>query len=193
MSLSHSAGLPAVHQFNESSHAPILPHSAGIARPALHNPIVLLKQHNPPDRSVLTDGFPHHPARGAGMKREWNHLFRMAIPAGALGVAAFTVSSQSAIGFFPPLPPPQTKVEVVPPPPMIVEPPVLPPISPPPFVPPPPPPESPPPVPPPPPPPIENPIVVPEPATVTSGLLGLAVVAGWILRKGCKTGEPEGQ
>src|SRR5256885_1807187 len=42
--------------------------------------------------------------------------------------------------------------------------------------------------PPPPPPPVVTPQVVPEPATITSGVLGLAMVAGWALRRGRKAG-----
>ncbi|AWM36220.1 hypothetical protein GobsT_60010 [Gemmata obscuriglobus] len=100
--------------------------------------------------------------------------------------APFAVWVQPAHAFFPPVitsPPPVVVVPPTLPPPVIVDPPV----SPPPFVPPPPPPVVVPPVVPPvvvppvcPPPP---PCGVPEPATVVSGLIGLAAAAGYGLRR----------
>lgn len=98
----------------------------------------------------------------------------------------FALWAQPVQAFFPPIltsPPPVVVVPPVSPPPVIV----VPPVSPPPFVPPPPPPVIvvPPVVPPvvvpphcPPP-----PCGVPEPATVVSGLIGLAAVAGYGLRR----------
>jgi hypothetical protein len=138
--------------------------------------------------SVLTDGFLTDRRGGAAMRRDWNQLFRTIVPAGALGVAAFTLSSQQAAAFFPPVRTPVHGVTVVPPPPPIVVPPVIPPVPPPPFVPPPPPPESPPPVPPAVPPPVVVPVTTPEPGTLTTGLIGIAVAGGWVLRKRRKAG-----
>jgi hypothetical protein len=105
----------------------------------------------------------------------------------------FTVWVPSAQAFFPPVwpvSPPVTVVPPVSPPPVIV----VPPVSPPPFVPPPPPPVIlvPPVLPPPvvvvPPPP---PAATPEPATLATGLIGLAAAAGYGLKRryGKKDGE----
>lgn len=108
-----------------------------------------------------------------------------------LGTLPFAVWAPAAQAFFPPvfpIAPPVAAIPPVAPPPLIV----VPPVSPPPFVPPPPPP----PVivvPPVSPPPIVvpphcnyNPCGVPEPATVVSGLIGLAAAAGYRLRRGGK-------
>lgn len=136
----------------------------------------------------------HQPEPGEkNMKPEWNSLFRMIVPAGVLGTATFTMCSQSAEAFFPPIPPPPTNITVDPPPvvpPVVVPPVVVPPVPPPPFVPPPPPP---PPVvvPPPPPPPVVVPQVVPEPASMTSAALGLVAVAGWVARRRMSQSKPE--
>ena len=119
------------------------------------------------------------------MKLELNQMIRMAVPTGVLGTAAFTICTQTADGFFPPVPPTVTKVTTdAPPPPPPVVPPTIPPVPPPPFFPPPPPP-GPPTVPPPPPPPIPvGPVTIPEPATITSGIMGLLVAAGWVMKRG---------
>ena len=106
----------------------------------------------------------------------------------------FAVWSPSAAAFFPPVWPVSPPVVVVPP---TVSPPVVvPPVSPPPFVPPPPPPVIV--VPPVLPPPIVVPPVspppngVPEPATLVTGLIGLAAVAGYkFKRRGKKVDEPK--
>lgn len=107
-----------------------------------------------------------------------------------LTMAPFAVWSPSASAFFPPLWPVTPPVGAVPPmvpPPVIVVPPVVPP----PFVPPPPPVIVVPPVVPPPitVPPVSPPAGVPEPATVVSGLIGLAAVAGYRLRRHKKQDE----
>lgn len=114
---------------------------------------------------------------------------------------AVTICAGPAAAFFPPVPvdPPVQIVDrpPTPQPPVIVPPtvpPMVPPVSPPPFVPPPP--TSPPPLVPPvvPPPPVvhppvdcpptpQQPQVVPEPMTVVSAGIGLAVVAGWTRRR----------
>ena len=115
------------------------------------------------------------------------HLWKI-IPTAAVG-AAFTLSPQVAQAFFPPIPVGSDPVTVSPPPPppvipvtpTIPVPPVeVPPVPPPPFVPPPPlPTER----------PTENPCtcekpqVVPEPATIISGLIGLSVLGGAAWRK----------
>ena len=103
-----------------------------------------------------------------------------------LGTGAFALSAMPVQAFFPPVfpvSPPLTVVPPVSPPPLIV----VPPVSPPPFISPPPPPRI---VVPPVTPPVVVPPVsppppcgVPEPATVVSGLIGLAAVAGYRLRK----------
>jgi len=133
---------------------------------------------------------------------EWNSILRTAIPVGVLGVAAFTICTQNAEGFFPPIPPTVTKVTLPPtvtPP--IVVPPVVPPIVVPPVIPPvvppivPPPPVIPP-VPPPPfvppvvppcvcivPPVVVRPQVVPEPTTLISAAIGLAAAMGYNVRR----------
>ena len=110
------------------------------------------------------------------MTFERNSLLKSILPAGALGFAAFTLCTQPVNGFFPPVPTGKDKVVVtVPPvsPPPVVVPPVVPPVPPPPFVPPPVPP-----VPPPPPPVVVKPTVVPEPATIVTAGVGLALVVG---------------
>lgn len=96
----------------------------------------------------------------------------------------FAVWSPSASAFFPPVwgtSPPPSVVPVSPPPVVVV-----PPVAPPPFVPPPPPPVIV--VPPPPPPPVivvppPPPNGVPEPATMISGLIGLAAAAGYGIKR----------
>lgn len=102
---------------------------------------------------------------------------RSVLPVGLVGTAAFTICSQPAMAFFPPVSNGTNRVTVVPP---VVPPPiVVPPVVPPPFVPPP--------VIPPPPcscPPVVNPPnSVPEPATLVSAAIGLAVAAGAVRRK----------
>lgn len=103
----------------------------------------------------------------------------------SLTTLPFAMWSSNAQAFFPPVwnvPPPVAAVPPVAPPPLIV----VPPVAPPPFVPPPPPPliVVPPVVPPPiMVPPISPPCGVPEPATVVSGLIGLAAMAGYGLRR----------
>ncbi len=103
-----------------------------------------------------------------------------------LGTIPFAVWAPQAQAFFPPVfpvSPPLTVVPPVSPPPLIV----VPPVSPPPFISPPPPPRIV--VPPPSPPPVVVPPIgpppcgVPEPATVVSGLIGLAALAGYRLRR----------
>lgn len=118
------------------------------------------------------------------------------IPSAALGAAAVTLTSETAYGFFPPLPVGSNVVTVSPLPPVLVPPtipippPVIPPTPPPPFVP------------PSPPPPVvgpqdtpnpskcdcvcpANPQVVPEPTTIVSAAIGLSVLGGvtWRRRK----------
>lgn len=112
------------------------------------------------------------------MTIEWNNLLRSVIPTGVLGTAAFTLCSQPALAFFPPVPTGNERPTVVVPPvspPPILVPPVIPPVPPPPFVPPAPPPIV---VPPSPPGPVIRPAVVPEPATIISAGLGLAILVG---------------
>jgi hypothetical protein len=113
------------------------------------------------------------------------------LPSAALGAAAFTLTSETAHAFFPPLPVGSTTVTVSPPPPVFVPPtipippPVIPPVSPPPFNPPSPPPQT-----------VDpqgncdcdcptRPQATPEPATIVSSAIGLVVVAGaaWRRRK----------
>jgi hypothetical protein len=119
------------------------------------------------------------------MYAESGRILRCVLPYTACGVA-FTLTSQSAEAFFPPVPttPPRVIIVDVPPvPPVIVPPTVVPPVPPPPFV------EVPPVVPPTVVPPTvvppttcncpQNPNTVPEPASVTAGLIGLAAVAGY--------------
>ncbi|HET6572085.1 MAG TPA: PEP-CTERM sorting domain-containing protein [Fimbriiglobus sp.] len=119
------------------------------------------------------------------------------IPTTAVGVAAFTLTTQTASAFFPPItvpgssgpvtvsppPPPPVIIPVTPdvPVPPLTPPPVVPPVPPPPFVPPPPPPVD---IPDPPVPPTP-PQTVPEPATIVSGLIGLTALGGytWTRRK----------
>lgn len=114
------------------------------------------------------------------MASEWNVWLRSVIPASIVGTAAFTICSQPANGFFPPVTNGTNKVTVVPPvvPPPVVVPPVVPPVSPPPFVPP---------VVPPPPPcscPVVNPPnSVPEPATLALAGIGLAAAAVYRRKK----------
>lgn len=120
---------------------------------------------------------------------------RMLVPA-TLGAAAVTVWTESAYGFFPPLPTGSNTVTVSPPPPVFVPPtipippPIVPPVAPPPFTPP-----------ALPPvvvvpeevptcdctcrPPVTRPQVVPEPATIVSAAIGLSVLGGavWKRRK----------
>lgn len=128
-------------------------------------------------------------------------LLRM-IPSAAVGAAAFTLTTQTASAFFPPIsapgpggpvtvsppPPPPVLIPVspeVPLPPLTPPPPVIPPVPPPPFVPPPPP-VSPPPVDiPDEPPPPQN---VPEPATIVTGLIGLTVLGGYGWKRRKKNG-----
>ena len=96
----------------------------------------------------------------------------------------FAVWTPPAAAFFPPVWPGSPPVTVVPPissPPVVV-PPVVPPVSPPPII-----------VPPVSPPPITT---TPEPATVVSGLIGLAAAAGYRLKRRYektdeKTDEPK--
>lgn len=111
---------------------------------------------------------------GLVMASEWNVWLRSVIPAGIVGTAAFTICSQPANGFFPPVTNGTNKVTVVPPvvPPPVIVPPVVPPVSPPPFVPPPvvPPHCSCPPV-------VNPPNSVPEPGTLALAGIGLAAVA----------------
>lgn len=110
-------------------------------------------------------------------KKKWKRI----LPKATLTVIPFTAFCSEANAFFPPLTPPPPVVVVVPPvsPPPII---VVPPVSPPPFSPPPPPPHIV--VPPVSPPPIVVPPVspgtnTPEPATLLTGLIGLAAVAGY--------------
>jgi hypothetical protein len=126
------------------------------------------------------------------------------IPTAAVGAAAFTLTTQTAPAFFPPIPTGGGPVSVGPqqPPPIIlpispgipvppvVPPPVVPPVPPPPFV-------------PPPVPPVVNPggkpdcggphtpQATPEPATIVSGVIGLSVLGGyaWRRRKGDRAGQ----
>jgi hypothetical protein len=122
------------------------------------------------------------------------------IPTTAVGAIAFTLSTETATAFFPPVPIGSGPVTVSPPPPPPVNIPTVPttPVSP--TVPPvPPPPFFPPPVPtgpttvPPPVPPCvcTPPQSVPEPATIVSGFIGLAVLGGvaWKRRAGEKPTE----
>ena len=122
-------------------------------------------------------------------KKSWKKRLRKLLPAVTvtLTAAPFAAWSPAASAFFPPVWPISPPVVVVPPvlsPPVVVDPPVVPP---PPFVPP----VSPPPVVVPPvlPPPIVVPPVVPptsatpEPATLVTGLIGLAAVAGYRLKR----------
>ncbi len=103
------------------------------------------------------------------------------LSAGIVGIAAFSISTQPAAGFFPPVTNGTNKVTVVPPvvPPIVV-PPVVPPVVNPPFKPPVVvvPPVVPPPV-------INPPNSVPEPATLVTAGIGLAVV-GLMRRKKAK-------
>lgn len=127
--------------------------------------------------------------RRTRLKKKLNKLLPVATV--TFTAAPFALWVQPAQAFFPPIltsPPPVVVVPPISPPPVIV----VPPVSPPPFVPPPPPPVVVPPVVPPvvvpptcPPPP---PCGVPEPATLVSGLIGLAAVAGYRLRR--KDAEP---
>jgi hypothetical protein len=121
------------------------------------------------------------------MAVEWNSLIRTVLPTSVLGVAAFTLCSQPASAFFPPVPTgsgqPGVVVPPVVPPPVIV-PPLIPPVVPPPFVPPLEPPVM---VPPVTTPPVIRPTVVPEPATVITAGIGLALAAG--LRRRRKESE----
>ena len=111
-------------------------------------------------------------------KKKWKKI----LPTITLTAIPFTVVCPTATAFFPPISPPPPVVVVVPPvsPPPVI---VTPPVSPPPFSP------------PPPPhivvPPVVPPVVVPpvspptsttpEPATLLTGLIGLAAVAGYRL------------
>lgn len=132
---------------------------------------------------------PWEPIHSAGTTTrvvDRSHWWMKAIPAGVLGIASFTICSGTSTAFFPPIKVvnkvESVEVPPVPPPPAIV-PPVVPPVPPPPFVPPPPPPPPPaiPPVPPvPPPPPVQ---VTPEPTAIVSAGIGLAIAAGWRLRR----------
>jgi hypothetical protein len=121
--------------------------------------------------------------RRTRLKKKLNQLIPVATV--TLTVGSFAVWVPPAQAFFPPVPssPPVVVVPPVSPPPIIV----VPPVSPPPFVPPPPPPVI---VVPPTVPPVVVPPVcppppsgVPEPATVVSGLIGLAAAAGYGLRR----------
>jgi PEP-CTERM motif len=108
------------------------------------------------------------------MATEWNGWLRNVIPVGIVGTAAFTICSQPAAAFFPPVSNTPNRVTVVPPvsPPPIVVPPVVPPVSPPPFVPPTVPPThcTCPPV-------VNPPNRVPEPGTLALAGIGLAAAA----------------
>ena len=112
------------------------------------------------------------------------------LPTAALGAAAVTLTSDTALGFFPPLPVTPDVVTVSPTPPVFVPPtipappPIIPPAPPPPFTPP-----------SPPPPVVEpqggctcptNPQVVPEPATIVSAVIGLTVLGGAAWRRRTK-------
>jgi hypothetical protein len=114
------------------------------------------------------------------------------LPAVSVGAVALTVYSTTASGFFPPIPiasdtviTPPTVSPIVPiipvPPPPVVPPPVVPPPFVPPAI------VVPPPVSPPPPPPQH--CQVPEPATITVGLIGLGAMGAAALRK--KFGKKE--
>jgi PEP-CTERM motif len=106
----------------------------------------------------------------------WNSVFRTVVPSGLLATAAITLFSHPAHGFFPPVPTGSDRPTVVVPPvtqPPIQVPPVIPPVTPDPFVPP----LIPPTIPPIVSPPVVRPAVVPEPATILSAGLGLAVLA----------------
>ena len=136
-------------------------------------------------------------ARRDRLRKKLQKLKKL-IPAVAvtLTTAPFAVWSPSATAFFPPVWPISPPVVVVPhdPPPVVV-----PPVSPPPFVPPVPPPVIVvPPVSPPPitvPPASPPPNGVPEPATLVTGLIGLAAVAGfkWKRRQEKKIEEPKAE
>jgi hypothetical protein len=115
----------------------------------------------------------------ARRKKQWKRI----LPTITLTAIPFTVVCPTAYAFFPPISPPPPTVVVVPPvsPPPVI---VVPPVSPPPFSPPPPPPVVVPPVSPPPvvvPPVSPTTNTTPEPATLVTGLLGLAAVAGYRL------------
>ena len=120
----------------------------------------------------------------ATRRNRWKKI----LPTITLTAIPFTVSLPTAQGFFPPVVPPPPIVGIVVPP--LSPPPIIvPPVSPPPFVPPPPPPVIVPPVSPPPvlePPPcscMSPPCGVPEPATIITGLNGLAAAAGYGIRR----------
>jgi hypothetical protein len=129
----------------------------------------------------------------ARRKKQWKKI----LPTIALTAIPFTADCPAANAFFPPVTPPPPHVVVVPPvsPPPII---VVPPVSPPPFSPPPPPhvvvpPVSPPPivVPPVSPPNTNN---TPEPATLLTGMLGLAAVAGYrLVRRKENEGEKKSE
>lgn len=114
----------------------------------------------------------------ARRKKKWKKV----LPTITLTAIPFTLACPTANAFFPPVTPPPPKVVVVPPvsPPPVI---VVPPVSPPPFSPPPSPPVVVPPVSPPPiivvPPVSPGTSTTPEPATLISGLIGLAAVAGY--------------
>ncbi len=125
---------------------------------------------------------------------------RKMIPAATVSLTIFPFAAwaPAANAFFPPVWPVSPPTVVVTPP---VDPPpvTVPPISPPPFVPPPPPPVIV--VPPYSPPPITVPPVsppcgctcTPEPATLVSGLIGLATVAGYGLKRRGQKGAPKAE
>jgi hypothetical protein len=107
-------------------------------------------------------------------KKRWKKV----LPTITLTAIPLTVTCQTANAFFPPVVPPPPVVVTVPPvsPPPVI---VVPPVSPPPFSPPPSPPTI---VVPPVSPPLSPPTTsTPEPATLITGLMGLAAVAGYRL------------